>query len=639
MARMTRMMLCAVGVALLTSGVARAQDVMVDPDRVDRFTFAVPALARVTHVSLDLRIDFAERRAIGTARLRVLLARGATDVVLDTKDLEIDAVTNPNNQPLAFALGDPDPIRGRPLTIVFPEPAKSAATVAITIAYRTSPQAAALQWLSPQQTAGGKLPYLFSQGQAILTRTWIPTQDSPGLRQTYDARIVVPDGMRAVMSAESLTPDGEPVEVAAGAGVASPGKAFRFRMPQSIPPYLIALAVGDIAHKPIGTRAGVYTEPSRLDAAAAEFADLERMISTAESLVGTYRWRRYDVLVLPPAFPYGGMENPRLTFVSPTIIAGDRSLVSVVVHELAHSWSGNLVTNATWRDGWLNEGLTTYLELRLTEALYGAERARMLETLGRAELVDEIARLGARAAQTQLHLPDAGEDPDATLGVVMYEKGAAFFRMLETSLGRERLDPYLKGYFERFAFKTITTPMFVADLREYLLGNDPALETRLNINEWLEAPGLPGNATTPRSEAFATVEATAAAFVLEGTVDELDPATWSTQEWQRFLTKLPVPLSHEKLGVLDARFQLSKKTNSEVLFAWLKLAAGSQYGPAVPALEAFLGSMGRRKFVEPLFATLMASEWGKPIARQLYPRVRPSYHAVVAAGIDRIVVP
>ena len=628
---MIRILLCAAGVALLASGTAGAQEPVVDPDRIDRFTYAVPALARVTHVSLDLRIDVAAKVASGTARLRVQLARGASDVVLDTKGLEIEAVTNPNNQPLAFTLGDPDPVKGRPLTIVFPEPAKGAATVAVTIAYRTSPQAAALQWLAPEQTAGGKLPYLFSQGQAILTRTWIPTQDSPGLRQTYDARIVVPDGMRAVMSAESLTPEGEPVE--------GGGKAFRFRMTQSIPPYLIALAVGDVAHTFIGARSGVYTEPSRLGAAAAEFADLERMLTTAEALAGPYRWRRYDVLVLPPAFPYGGMENPRLTFVSPTIIAGDRSLVSVVVHEIAHSWAGNLVTNATWRDGWLNEGLTSYLELRITEALYGAERARMLEVLGRAELTAELARIGPGSADTQLHLPDTGTDPDASLNTVAYEKGAAFFRMLEASLGRERLDAYLKGYFTRFAFKALTTPMFQADLREHLLLNDTALEATLKVADWLYAPGLPGNATTPRSEAFATVDATAAAFAIEGTVDDLDPATWSTQEWQRFLAQLPAPLPHEKLGVLDARFQLSKKTNSEVLFAWLKLATASQYDPAVPALDAFLASMGRRKFVEPLFTALMASEWGKPIARRIYPRVRPTYHAIVASALDRIVTP
>ena len=624
---------------VLGSGAAQAQEPpqpppvavapAIDPDLVDRFTFAVPAQARVTHVSLDLRIDFAEKRAIGTARIRAQLARGATEVVLDTRDLEIESVTNPNAQPMTFMLGEGDALRGKPLIVSFPEPAKGTATVAFTIAYRTSPASAALQWLAPEQTAGGKLPYLFSQGQAILTRSWIPTQDSPGLRQTYDARIVVPDGMRAVMSAEALTPDGEPVE--------GGGMAFRFRMPQSIPPYLIALAVGDISHKPIGTRTGVYAEPSRLDAAAAEFVDLDRMLSAAEAFVGAYRWRRYDVLVLPPAFPYGGMENPRLTFASPTIIAGDRSLTSVVVHELAHSWAGNLVTNATWRDSWLNEGLTTYLELRLNETLYGAERARMLEALGRAELMDELARLGPRSAATQLHRPDTGDDPDASLDVVSYEKGSAFFRMLEANIGRERLDAYLKGYFTRFAFKTLTTPAFLADLREHLLAGDAALEARLTIGEWLSAPGLPANATTPRSEAFATVEAIASAFVLEGTVDELDPATWSTQEWQRFLTKLPPPMSTEKLDILDARYQLSKKTNSEVLFAWLKLAAASQYDPGVPAIEAFLGSMGRRKFVEPLFTTLVATEWGRPIAQRIYAKVRPTYHPVLTAALDRLI--
>ena len=194
----------------------------------------------------------------------------------------------------------------------------------------------------------------------------IPTQDSPGIRQTYNARIVAPAGLRAVMSAEQVTPPGT---AAGGESV------FEFRLTHPVPPYLIALAIGDVQFREISPRTGVYSEPGVVDSAAFEFADLDRMVQAAETLLGPYRWDRYDVLVLPPSFPFGGMENPRLTFATPTVIAGDRSLVSLVAHELAHSWSGNLVTNATWSDFWLNEGVTTYVERRIMEAIYGPERA------------------------------------------------------------------------------------------------------------------------------------------------------------------------------------------------------------------------------------------------------------------------
>jgi aminopeptidase N len=590
----------------------------------DQHSFARPDEARVSHVALDLRADFDARTLSGTAVLSVDRAPGAAEVVVDTRELTIERVTDGAGRPLEFALGASDPVRGQALTVRLPAEGGE-----IAIAYRTSPAADALQWLVPEQTAARSHPYLYSQGQAILTRTWIPTQDSPGIRQTYEARIVVPAGLRAVMSAENLTPDG--VEI-------PEGRAFEFRMTHAIPPYLIALAAGDIGYRGLGPRTGVYAEPPVLDRAAAEFVDLERMLDAAESLLGPYRWGRYDVLVLPPSFPFGGMENPRLTFATPTIIAGDRSLVALVAHELSHSWSGNLVTNATWSDFWLNEGITTYLERRIMEALYGPERSTMLGVLERRDLEDEIARLGGPGSpDTILHVDLTGRNPDVGMTQVPYVKGAALLQLLELTVGRERFDAYLRSYFDRFAFQSITSAVFLADVRANLLGGDAALEDRLKLEEWLYRPGLPENAPIVRSAALEAVDAQARAFAAGTPAGSLETRDWSTQQWQHFLAALPRELTGAQLADLDRAFGFTASGNSEVLFAWLRIAVRHRYEPAMPALERFLTTQGRRKFLRPLYEDLIASEWGKAEARRLYARARPLYHAVATTTLDPIV--
>jgi len=590
----------------------------------DIHSFAQPEIARVTHVALDLQADFTAKVLSGRATLSVERAPGATEIVLDTRDLTIEGVTAPDGAALPFMLGDADPVLGRPLTVQLPSGVDR-----IVVAYRTSPSAAALQWLGPSQTAGGALPYLYSQGQAILTRTWIPTQDSPGIRQTYEARVTVPRELRAVMSAEQLTPDG--VE---GPG----GRTFEFRLTQPVPPYLIAIAVGDIAFRSLGPRTGVYTEPSMLDAAAHEFADLEKMVTVAEDLLGPYRWGRYDLLVLPPSFPFGGMENPRLTFATPTILAGDRSLVSLVAHELAHSWSGNLVTNATWRDFWLNEGMTSYVELRLMEALYGPERAAMLKVLARRGLEEEIVRLGGPTAKdTVLHVDLAGRDPDEGMTGIPYDKGAAFLELLEQTFGRERFDAYLRSYFDRYAFMPITTPRFHDDLRTHLLAGDEALDEKLKLEEWLYAPGLPDNAPMPQSDAFERVEQHVRAFADGAPASSIDAGDWTTQEWQHFLGSLPEQMTAAQVADLDRTFGLTKRGNSEVLFAWLRIAVRHRYQPAMATLERFLTSQGRRKFLRPLYEDLMKTEWGQAEAKRIYETARPMYHSVATTTLDPIV--
>ena len=590
----------------------------------DMHSFARPEEARVTHVALDLRADFATRTLSGRSTLTLERAADADALFLDTRDLTVESVTDSGGRTLEFSLGESDPILGSPLRVQLPE-----GVTDVVVFYRTSPDAAALQWLTPEQTAGKRHPYLYSQGQAILTRTWIPTQDSPGIRQTYSARIVVPKPLRAVMSAEQLTPDG--VEVAEG-------RRFEFRLTQAIPPYLIALAVGDIAFRAEGPRTGVFTEPAALEDAAKEFVDLERMVTVAESLLGPYRWGRYDLLVLPPSFPFGGMENPRLTFATPTIIAGDRSLVSLVAHELAHSWSGNLVTNATWSDFWLNEGFTTYVESRIMEALYGKRIAEMLLVLERRDLQDEITRLGGPTApDTILRVNLEGRNPDDGMTEIPYSKGAALLRLLEWTFGRDAFDAYLRSYFERHAFQSITTDAFLADVRANLIRNDKDAEAKLRLDEWVDKPGLPDNAPVPRSEALDVVEKQAQAFTAGGRASTIQVANWTTQEWQHFLDVLPATLSRAQLEDLDRTFRLSERRNSEILFSWLRIAIRQKYEPAFPSLERFLTSQGRRKFLRPLYEDLVKTEWGKPMAQRIYAKARPLYHSVSTATLDPIV--
>jgi len=597
-----------------------AGDGQLPPLPADPHTYAQPGEARVTHVSLDLVPDFATKRIAGTVRLTINRTAGADSVILDVRDLSIKSVKDSKGAALGFNVGASKEFMGAPLAIALPATGDT-----IVIDYETSPQAAAVQWLGPAQTAGGKLPFMFTQGQAILTRTWIPTQDGPGIRQTYDASVHVPAGMRAVMSAQHAGTDGE--KDPEGRSV------YRFRMAHAIPPYLIALAVGDLSFRPIGTNTGVYAEPSVVERAAAEFSEVDQMIAAAEKLYGPYRWGRYDILVLPPSFPFGGMENPTLTFATPTILAGDKSLVSLVAHELAHSWSGNLVTNANWNDFWLNEGFTTYIESRIMEELRGKPYADMLRQLGRQDMQGAVTAAGGlEGPDTRLQLDLASRDPGDGMTDIAYEKGAAFLQTVESVVGRERLDAFLKDYFDHFAFQPMSSERMVAYMKQKLL--KPGEAERINLQAWIFQPGMPANIPPVNSAAFAAVERQVEAWKSGGSAASLETQTWSTHEWLHFLRTLPDTISAARMADLDSTFKLSSSGNSEVLFAWLRKAIANRYQPAFPALERFLTSQGRRKYVAPLYADLAKTDWGKAMAMDIYRRARPTYHSVSTGTID-----
>ncbi|MBX3594487.1 M1 family metallopeptidase [Sphingomonas sp.] len=615
--------LAALLLAASAPALAAAQQVapiLTAPEAKDVWTRARPAEARVTHVDLDLSVDFDSRTIGGVATLDILTAKGADEIVLDTLDLDIASVTDDRGTALPYSFGAADDQLGRAMTIRL-EGAKR-----VRIAYRSKPGARALQWLTPEQTLGKKLPFLFSQGQAINNRSWIPTQDSPGIRQTWSATITVPAGFTAVMSAQML--DG-----ANGQTLPDGRRRFRFRMEHPVPPYLIALAVGDLAFKPTGPRSGVWAEPAMVDAAVAEFGDVERMIDAAQALYGPYRWGRYDMLVLPPSFPFGGMENPNLTFFTPTIITGDRSNTDVVAHELAHSWSGNLVTNATWSDSWLNEGFTTYFENRIMEALYGKERAAIYADLDYEGMVRDVKEAGgATAPSTRLH-----GDPGDGAGSLDYSKGSIFLRTIETAVGRKRWDAYLRNYFDRHAFQPQTSAGFLADLRRHLIRGNKALEARLQLDRWVYQPGIPDNAVHVRSKTLAKVDADLTRFNAGGPASAIDTRGWQTQQWKRFLDNLPRKQSAARLRELDDALGLTRSKNAYIQSAWFDLAIANRYDPIIPALEEYLTRVGRNLLVRPLYAGLKAQgDWGEPIARRIFAKAKPGYHPVTVGAVTRI---
>lgn len=592
----------------------------------DLHSYSNPEQIRVRHVALNLEVLFGRKILRGTSKLTIERRQSDAKVLkLDTRDLKINKVSaasyGGNFATTEFSLGEADSILGAPLTIQLPPQASQ-----VSIEYETSPAASGVQWLEPAQTAGKLHPYMFTQSESIHARSWIPLQDSPGVRVTYSANIVLPKELHAVMSAESLPHTG-PV----GAGQTG----YSFNMPQAIPPYLIALAAGDIAFKSLGQRTGVYTEPAMLERAAKELEDTEKMVEATEKLYGPYRWGRYDILVLPPSFPYGGMENPRLTFATPTILAGDKSLVSLIAHELAHSWSGNLVTNATWRDFWLNEGVTTYLERRIVEAIYGRANEEMQAVLGRQTLEGLLAKFDPR--DQILHIDLAGRDPDDGSTEVPYEKGALFLRQLEETFGREKFDQFLKGYFDHFAFQSITTADFRTYLQKNLLDQSPELAAKIPVEEWIEKPGLPAGAPKPQSEAFAQVEQQAKAWIEASPKPPLQTKGWSTQEWLHFLSYVSPMMGSKGMEELDRAFNLTKTGNTEIAHVWLLAAIRNNYAPAYPRLEEYLTTIGRQKLIKPLYEELMKTPEGKQRAKAIFAKARAGYHPIAQTSVSKIV--
>ena len=582
----------------------------------DWHSYAKPNEAVATHLDLNIDVDFDKKQISGTATYTIKKTKKANKMHFDTRNLSIKKV-KVNGKETTFKLKKGDAIHGDDLIIPL---TKNAKTVAIT--YQTTQNNDALQWLNKQQTADKKQPFLFTQGQAILTRTWIPIQDSPQIRITYHATVKVPKDLMAVMSAKN------PKEK-------TKNGVYHFSMPQPISSYLIALAVGDITYKPISNRTGVYAENSLADKAQKEFEDTEKMVQAAENLYGKYPWQQYDLLVLPPSFPFGGMENPRLTFVTPTVIAGDKSLTSLVAHELAHSWSGNLVTNATWDDFWLNEGFTVYFERLIMESVYGKDYANMLALIGRQDLDEALVSFKNEPENTKLKLDLKGKNPDDGMTDIPYEKGFLFLKTIESKVGKEKMDAFLKKYFKEHAFSTITTEKFIKYLNQNLLEPN---HIKFNVKEWIYQPGIPNNAVKITSHKFDEVMQTIEAWKTgKITPQEICNKDWVIQQKIHFIRNIPLSITLKQLKELDDACSFSNTSNSYIAMVWFEQAAKRNYhkNDIDKKMEDFLIRVGRRWYVTTIYNALKDNGRLKQ-AQEIYKKARPNYHSVTVRTVDKM---
>jgi len=590
----------------------------------DEHSYARPDQVTIEHLELDLALDFASRTLSGTATYTLHWNdANAQALALDTRDLsitEVSAQTATGWQPLAFTLDAPDPILGARLLIQAAQQ-----PVHIRVTYHTSAAASGLQWLTPEMTSGKHLPFMFSQSQAIHARSWIPLQDTPSVRFTYAAQVSTQADVMVLMSADNA-PD------------ARRSGQYHFQMPQPIPSYLLAIAAGDLVFAPISERSGVWAEPALVQQAAKEFEDTQNMMAVAEQLYGPYRWGRYDLLVLPPSFPFGGMENPRLTFATPTVIVGDKSLVSLIAHELAHSWSGNLVTNASWKDIWLNEGVTTYVQGRIIEALYGSETAEMEREIEQTDLIADLATM-PEADQLLALPPLPGRDPDDALSGVPYNKGAWFLQFLEQRFGRDTFDAFLRSWFDAHAFQSADTAQFVHYLNTHLRPTNPDALTEAELHEWLYQPGIPASAPPARSQFLARIDAASRAFVERGEIPDTrtETGTWNTHGWVRFIDRLGQKLTPEQLAELDNAFHLTGTSNGEIAMRWYPLTIRSNYPQARAAAGEFIRRVGRRKLILPIYHQLIKTPEGLAFARKTLDEAKAGYHPITTSTIEKLI--
>lgn len=600
-------------IALATASADARQRPVHRPDHPpphDIFSAAETAEIRTSHLALDLEVDFDALRLRGSATHTIINLHDTRRFIVDTRGLEIEAVTIDGN-PTEWSLASSSAV-GRPLTIDI-EPW----TRTVRIDYETTTTSDGLHWLTARQTTAGIAPFLYTFGQPDHTREWIPLQDTPGVRMTYEATIRVPPGLYALMSARNPI---EPIE----SGI------YHFEMPYPIPPYLIALAVGHLEFHPFDDRTGVYAEPDFVEEALWDLQYVPEMLDVAERLMGPYPFERYDVLLLPPGYPAGGMENPMLNFLNVAgVVSGNRESPpvphNVMAHEIAHSWAGDSVTCATWSDTWLNEGFATYYANRILEEMMGHERAEIGFYWDRLNYESFVANTKRDPGITVLHRQFSPGDSLSIFNPTNYNKGSLFLEMLENRMGRDAFDTFIRSYFQRYAMDWVDDHAFLAHL-----SSSPAFDSSLQVEEWVYGKGMPSNVTAPtRSSLWDRVGVEADRFRAGVAASGLDTSDWTSFELSLFLWQI-TDVVPQRMAELDAAFGLSAMKSPSI--HWFLGVATTLYDPGMPMLERFLllGSWNILPVYQRLAQTAEARIW----ALELYNYARPRYVPGIRQYLD-----
>jgi leukotriene-A4 hydrolase len=623
----------------------------------DAASFANFDEVSIYHVDLDLKVDFEKKILDGYAVLRMKCHKSTNKVVLDSRDLSIKSVRLGGNE-LVFKAGSPG-VLGESVTIDIPQ-AESGKEFDLVVYYSTSPTASALQFVDKELTADKSQPYLYSQCQAIHARSIIPCMDTPAIKQTYNARVHVPKGVTCLMSAIGYGKDNsenaEKVKEWHAGGSYKDGfdhksfdgyDAFLFKQPQRMPSYLFAIVAGELEKRDISDRCAVWAEPSMVDKARWEFEDTELMLKTAEELLGKYRWGRYDLIVLPPFFPFGGMENPCLTFVTPTIIAGDRSLTNVIAHEIAHSWTGNLVTNANWEHFWLNEGFTVFCERKIMGRIYG-EGVRQFENICGWEdrmLTCINDTFNPTHEFTKLCPCLNGIDPDDAFSTIPYEKGSALLLVLEQKLGDSvRFEQFLRDYIDKFAGQSVVTD----DWKQFLyakFSDKKDVLNSINWNGWLTEAGVPPNTPEFNDEALKDCRHLAKVWTdgTEEEVEKLDPKAFQDLTSDMKVKVLDCietsgkAFTNERFLKLLKKYDLENSGNCEVIFSFSLIALKSKYEPLVPFMLDFVTRQGRLKYVKPIFNKLFKWDEMRDLAIAKFKKNIPYMHPITAQVISKMI--
>ncbi|KAJ3272315.1 Leukotriene A-4 hydrolase [Terramyces sp. JEL0728] len=594
---------------------------------VDPNSFANTDKVITTHTHLTWVADFGGKVFKGSAKHTFKASSNGDKVVLDTRFLIVKLATRDGNS-LKFELAKDDEKFGTALTISTDYIAGQ--VFDIVIDYETTDKCTATQWLSPAQTVGKVHPYMFSQCQAIHARSLLPCQDTPSVKITYSSQITVPKPLTALMSAVRTSFD-------------ESTNTFHYKQATSIPSYLIAIAIGNLKGIKVGPRSTVWSEPEVVEAAAWEFEDTETFIKIGEDLLTPYCWGIYDLLVLPSSFPYGGMENPCLTFVTPTLLAGDRSLVDVVAHEIAHSWMGNLVTTQNWEHFWLNEGFTVFIERKIAGRLHGEPSRHFHSIIGYKHLQESVDHFEEiKCPQYSCLCPRLqGEDPDDVFSSVPYEKGYSLLFYLERILGGPSVfEPYVKAHVEQFAHKSITTNDFKVFLYKFFESKKHILNN-VDWESWFHKPGMP-----IVDNNFDTSLAKDCKDLAKRWDEARDKSVvFSPEEFSKFSSNQTVmfledllalkPFPHKIIEQMEATYHFSKTKNCEITFRWQMICLIANYTAIFPSVVSFITRVGRMKYVRPLYRQWIKADDGLEIAKETFTKNKSFYHPICSGMVSK----